>query len=74
MSKHSDKVFFVDWLEVFFVDWLEVYLVAEMNQLKCSNRRVRFNCLTYLFLFYWLYRILAFFMNISASFWIVKYS
>ena len=66
MSKHSDKVFFVDWLEVF--------LVAEMNQLKCLIEEYDFIVWPSILLSYWLYRILAFFMNISASFGVVKYS
>ena len=65
MSNHSDKVFFVDWLNVF--------LVAEMNQLNCLIEEYDFIVWPIL-LSYWLYRILAFFMNISASFGVMKYS
>ena len=65
MSNHSDKVCFVDWLKVF--------LVAEMNQLKCLIEEYDFIVWPIL-LSYWLDRILAFFMNVSASFGVMKYS
>ena len=34
MSNHSDKVFFVDWLEVF--------LVTEINQWKCLREEYEY--------------------------------